>query len=134
MIAGLEEYVHLGLDTRKVVRMHALAPEIRIVEIFAGGIAEQPRDVVADEGRREIAPGLEAVDHRRRGIEQPGQPGRCRGFDLSQILTLFVFALTRCVGQDTLDDFGHFSGVSAVSQHFTKGGGSNLGVFSGRGH
>jgi hypothetical protein len=49
--------------------MHALAPELGIVEIFAGGIAEQPCDVVADEGRRELALGLETIDHRRRGIE-----------------------------------------------------------------
>jgi hypothetical protein len=42
--------------------------------------------------------------------------------------------LARCVGQDTLDDLRHFLAISAVSQHLTKRRGSNLGVFSGRGH
>ena len=94
-------------------RMHALAPEIRIVEIFARGIAEQPRDVLADEGRREIALGLEAIDHRRRGIEQPGQSGRGRSLDFSQMLALVLVLLARRVGQDTLDDIGHFARIGA---------------------
>ena len=54
--------------------MDILAPEIRIAEIFGGRIAKQARDVLADKGRREIIPRLEAVDHRRRGIEQTPQP------------------------------------------------------------
>ena len=50
------------------------------------------------------------------------------------MLTFFFVVLARCVGQDTLDDIGHFSGIGAGSQHLTKRGGSFLGVFSGRGH
>lgn len=63
--AFLEQIVHLGLDPLEVVGVNVLAPEVRIVEIFAWGIAEEPRDVVADGRRGEIAFGLEAVDHRR---------------------------------------------------------------------
>ncbi|MGZ8400477.1 MAG: hypothetical protein ACXWVI_04155 [Methyloceanibacter sp.] len=29
VLAGLEQYVHLGFDTRQILRMHPLAPEIR---------------------------------------------------------------------------------------------------------
>ena len=64
VFAGLEQHVHLGFDARQILRVHPLAPEIRVLEIFGCGVAEQPRDVFADEGRREIALGLEAVDHR----------------------------------------------------------------------
>jgi hypothetical protein len=47
----------------------------------------------------------------------------------------FAFLLLACrVGQDTLDDIGHLSRIGARSQHFIKRRGSNLGVFSGRGH
>jgi hypothetical protein len=110
--------------------MHALAPEIRIVEIFTHGVAEQARDVVADEDRGEIVFGLEAVDHSRRRAEQARQLYLCRGFDRSEMLTLSFFVLARCFGQDTLDDVGHFSGIGAGLEHFSKCRGSNLCVFS----
>jgi hypothetical protein len=65
VLTFLEQIADLGLDPREIFGVHALAPEIGIVEIFADGIAEQARDVVADEDRREIVLGLEAVDHSR---------------------------------------------------------------------
>jgi len=70
LLAYIEQRVHLRLDTLEVVGVHVLPPEIWIVEILVGGVAEQVLDVVADEGRREVVFGLEAVDHgRRRGQE-----------------------------------------------------------------
>ena len=131
VVARFEQHVHLGFDARQILGMHPLAPEIRIFEIFGSRVAEQPRDVLADEGRREIALGLEAVDHRGRGIEQPGEPRRGRGFDLGDMLTLGLVVLARCVGQDTLEDIGHFAGIGAGLEHLIKRGGGFLGVFSG---
>jgi hypothetical protein len=134
VVALFEQGVHFALDARKIIGMHALTPEIRVFEIFASGISEQPHDVLADKARREIALCLEAIDYRRRGFEQPGQSGRGRSFDFSQMLALVLVSLARRVGQDTLEDIGHFARIGAGWQHFTKRRGSNLGVFSGRGH
>ena len=131
VLAGLEQLVHLGFDARQILRMHPLAPEIRVFEIFGRGITEQPRDVLADKGRREIALGLEAVDHRGRGIEQPGEPRCRRGFDVSDVPTLVFVMFACCVRQDTLNDIGHFAGIGAGLQHLTKRGSSFLSVFSG---
>jgi hypothetical protein len=131
VLAGLEQLVHLGFDARQILRMHPLAPEIRVFEIFGRGITEQPRNVLADKGRREIALGLEAVDHRGRGIEQPGEPRCRRGFDVSDVQTLVFVMFACCVRQDTLNDIGHFAGIGAGLQHLTKRGGSFLSVFSG---
>ena len=130
MPARFEQARHLALDPLQILGVDALAPEIRIFEIFAGTIAEQALDIVADEGRGEIALGLERVDHRRRGIEQPRQPHLGYGRDLCHVLTLSFFVLTRRVSQDTLDDVGNAIGIGAGWQHFTKRRGSNLGVFS----
>jgi hypothetical protein len=70
VLAVLEKLGDLGLDALKIVRVDALAPEIRIVEIFARTVAEQLLDIGADEGGGVIAARLEAVDHRGRGAEQ----------------------------------------------------------------
>jgi hypothetical protein len=134
VLAGLEQYVHLGFDTRQILRMHPLAPEIRVVEIFGSRVAEQPRDVLADEGRGKIAPSPRSCRSRRVRIEQPGEARRGRGFDVGDMPALFFVVLAGCVGQDTLDDIGNGAGIGAGSQHFIKRGGGFLGVFSGRGH
>jgi hypothetical protein len=130
LLAFLEQIADLGLDAREVVGMHALAPEIRIVEILAWRIAEQAPDVVADEDRREIVLGLEAVDHGWGSAEQACELHLCRGLDLGEMLAVYFFLLARCFGQDTLYDVGHFSGIGTGVQHFSKRGNSNLCVFS----
>jgi hypothetical protein len=98
-----------------------------IVEIFAGGIAEQPRDVVADEGRREIAPGLEAVDHRRRGIEQPGSRVAAVGRPHQDSTLLSSRSRVASAKTSTISPLFQ---VSAVSQHFTRA----AAISAGRGH
>ncbi|MFO7477299.1 MAG: hypothetical protein R6X03_02935 [Methyloceanibacter sp.] len=130
MLATLEQCAHLGLEARQVIGVHALTPEIGVVEIFTGRVAEQPRDILADEGRREIALGFETVDHRRGGIEQPGQSGRCGGLDLDHMTALLFLLLAVCVGQNTLDDIRNPAGIVAVPQHLSKRRGSDLGGFS----
>ena len=42
--------------------MHARAPEIGILQILVGAVAEHMRDVGTDEGRGEVAACAEAVD------------------------------------------------------------------------
>jgi hypothetical protein len=59
---------------------------------------------------------------------------RCRSLDVSDMLTLLFIVLACCVGQNTLDDIGHFAGIGAGLEHVTKRGSSFLSVFSGRGH
>src|SRR6516164_7232138 len=132
LLALLEQIADLGLDAREVVGMHAHTPEIRIVEILAGQIAEQAPDVVADEGRREIVLSLEAVDHGRGSAEQARKLYLYRG--LGEMLVLYFFLLARCFGQDTLYDVGLFSGLGTGFQHFSKRSSSNLCVFSWGGH
>ena len=57
------------------------APEVGMGEIVVRRIAEHPLDIVADEGRREIARGGEAVDHGRRAVEHEieARPRRALG-------------------------------------------------------
>jgi len=73
--------------------VHAVAPEIGILEIFARGIAEQPRDVLAHKQWREIIPGLEAVDHRRGGVEQACKLHLRSGLNLGEMLAFLFFVL-----------------------------------------
>ncbi len=68
--ALLEQLRLLGLDRGKILGMDVAAPEIGVLKIFLGAIAEQALDVLADEGRRVVAARLEAVDYRRRAFEQ----------------------------------------------------------------
>src|SRR5581483_3126915 len=68
---GREQVPHLLLHSCEVIGVDASAPEVRVVQIFARVVAEQALDIGADEGRREIAARREAVNHDRRGIEQP---------------------------------------------------------------
>ena len=70
-VAALPEQLDgLGLDRGEVVGVHAAPPEIRVFQIVVRLVAEPILDVLADEGRREVARRLEAVDHRRRGRKQ----------------------------------------------------------------
>ena len=84
----------------EIFGVHVLAPEIRIIEVFARGVAEQRLDIVADEDRREIVPSLEAVDHRRRGVEQPGQPLLHRGLEIDEPPLGSLLGLARRLVQD----------------------------------
>ena len=61
----LEECGYYLFDPGQIVGMHTLAPEGGIFQIFGWRVAEHVDNIVADEGRRKIAGGLEAVDHRR---------------------------------------------------------------------
>ena len=128
--ALFEQACHLALDPWQILGMDVPAPEVRIFEIFARRVAKQALDIVADEGRGEIALGVERIDHRGGGIEQPRQPNLGRGRDRRYMLALPFFVLTRRVGQNTLDYVCHILGIGAGRQHFTKRRGSNLGVFS----
>ncbi len=81
-----------GLDKGEVFGVHPLAPEIRRLEIFLRAVAEEALDVLADEGRREVAMGLEAVDDGRGAFKQAveslprvrfGLLGRFAGVDIA---------------------------------------------------
>jgi hypothetical protein len=53
--------------------MYVVAPKIGVFQIFLGAVAEQPLDVLADEGRSVIVLGLERVDHGRRALQERRQ-------------------------------------------------------------
>ena len=55
--------------------MHAGPPEVGFFRYSSGLVAEHALDVVADEGRREVAACLEAVDHGRRAVQQKVEAG-----------------------------------------------------------
>src|SRR4029079_3853063 len=74
------------------------------------------RDVLAHKQWREIIPGLEAVDHRRGGVEQACKLHLRRGLNLGEMLAVLFFVLALCFGQDTLYDVGHFSGIGTGFQ------------------
>ena len=59
--------------------MHATPPEIRVLQIFIGPVAQHVSDIGAHERGREITTRPEAVNHRRRSPEQQGKL-RARGF------------------------------------------------------
>ena len=61
--AILKETSDLRLNARQVVGVDAVAPEGRVIEVFARLVAEDALDIVADEGRAEIVARLEAVDY-----------------------------------------------------------------------
>ena len=63
--AVLEELGYGVLDAGEIVGVDAVAPEGWVLEILRGHVAQHVADVVADKGRRKIAVGLKAVDHRR---------------------------------------------------------------------
>ncbi len=75
--------------------MNAIAPKIRIVEIFGGRAAEQPCDAVADEGGLVVAGCVPAVDDRGRGVQQAGQVGVSRSLQVSDALQLSLLLLAR---------------------------------------
>ena len=66
----MNRWTDLGLHRGEVVGVHAAPPEIRVLQVFLRLVAQPVPDVLADEGRREIARRLVAVDHRRRGRQQ----------------------------------------------------------------
>ena len=132
-----EEISDLGLDPRQIVGMDVLAPEIRVIEVVARGVAEQRLDVLADEDRREIVSRLEAVDHRRRDVEQPRQPLLHRGLEIDEPPLRSLLGLARRLVQDLFNDFGDGSGVDrafGAPQHLYERGGSRIGAFSQSGH
>src|SRR5262245_44630118 len=88
MTTMFEQLAELAFDPRQVVRVHAVSPEVRALQIVARFIAEPIPDVLADEGRAKVARGLEAVDHRRRGREELLDMGARRGDRLLRRLAL----------------------------------------------
>ena len=60
----------LGLDRGQILRVNVAPPEIGVLQIFLGAVAEQALDILADEGGGVIVLGLEAVNYRRRAFEQ----------------------------------------------------------------
>ena len=56
-MALAEQMRSFGFHPGEIVGMDAAPPEIRAVEILAGLVAQDFADVVADEGRAEIARG-----------------------------------------------------------------------------
>jgi hypothetical protein len=103
VLAVLEQVRDLGLRALKIVGMDPLAPEIRVVEIFARGVAEQRLDIGADEGGRKVSACLEAVNHSRRGTEQLREPLRRVGLHLTEQLVLGLFLLARGRVQNLFD-------------------------------
>ena len=65
VFARSEQLGLLRLDLGKIIGMHMAPPEIGVLHIFLGAVAQHRLDAGADEGRREIAGRGEAVDHRR---------------------------------------------------------------------
>src|SRR5262249_31662858 len=108
MLAGAEKIGLLHLDLREVVGVHARAPEVRVFEILIGAVAQHVSDIGADEGRREVAAGAEAVDHGRGSAKQEREPRP--GF-LPRSLRLLAFG---DVGPRT-DDLGRLPG--GIAQH-----------------
>ena len=66
--------------------MHAAPPEIGILQILLGLVAEPVPNVLADEGRPEVAGRLEAVDHRRCRDKQMHQTVLRRHQRLAELL------------------------------------------------
>src|SRR5512147_2140655 len=75
MRSRLEQLRLLGLDLGKVVRVDMRPPERRVLQIFFGTVAEQARDVVADESGGEVPARRKAVDDRGSCREQQVQSG-----------------------------------------------------------
>ena len=61
----VEELGYGVLDAGEIVGVDAVAPEGWVLEILRGRVAQHVADVFAHKGRRKIAAGLKAVDHRR---------------------------------------------------------------------
>lgn len=59
MAPSLEQLALLGLDGGQVLGVDVVAPEIGVLQIFLRAVAEQPLDVLADEGRRVVVLRLE---------------------------------------------------------------------------
>jgi len=70
--------LEFGQDPRLVIRMHALQPEIFIVNEFRCLIADQLKQVFADKGTGIIARRCRAVDDRRRADEEVLEAGARR--------------------------------------------------------
>jgi len=48
--ALLEQLALLGLDRGQILRVNVAPPEIGVLQIFLGAVAEQALDILADEG------------------------------------------------------------------------------------
>ena len=86
-VLAFPEQLHgLGFHGGEVVRVDATSPEVRAFQILARLVAQQVLDVLADEGRGEIAKGLVAVDDRARRGQEMNQPVLGGHRDLAQLL------------------------------------------------
>ena len=91
--------------------MNSLAPEIRVLEVFARLVAKQPLYVLADKGRAIVSKGPEAVDDGRRPFHQREQmPGGCLTL-LGSALPFKLLAFERRIPDGRLDDIDKGVGV-----------------------
>ena len=105
-LAVFEEFGLLGFDRGEIVGVDPLPPEVGVLQVFVGAVAEKPLDVAAHENRRKVVLGLEAVDHGRRGIEQPGEPFLHRCLEIVQTPSRALLAFAGCLIENRLDDVG----------------------------
>ena len=106
MLAGPEQLDLLRLDLGEIVGMHMAPPEIRVLQIFIGAVAQHQLDAGADEGGREIAGRGETVDHTGAAPSRQIEP---LARALTGILGLFAF---RDVGPGADDLDGLALGVA----------------------
>ena len=114
-----------------------LPPEVRVLQVFVAAVAEKPLDIVADEDRREVVPRLEAVDHRGRGIEQPGEPFLHRGLEIDETPPRALLAFAGRLIEYRLDDFGDRLGIDVAFRRphlLGQCGRGRIGTFSQSGH
>ena len=78
MLARSEQLDLLRFDFGEILGMHVATPEIGILQVFLGAIAQHRLDTGADEGGREIAGRGETVDHHRGRAEQQHRAARAR--------------------------------------------------------
>ncbi len=93
-LVALEHLINPSTNAGDIVRVHAIAPKIGVVEIFSRATAKQSGDALAHEGGLEIAARHSAVDHRRRGVEQTRHMGMRRGLHVGNTLETFFFLFT----------------------------------------
>ena len=116
----LEGLVDPRIDAGHVIGMHALAPEVGMIEIFARADIEQPADALAHEGRLEVAGREPAVDHRGRCIDEAGEMDVRRFLDVGDALKGPLFLLARRLVEDDLKRVGNRFGI-----RLARGGGKH---------
>ena len=137
VLAVLEEFGLLGFDAGEIVRVHPLPPEVRVLQVFVGAVAEKPLDIAAHEDRRVVVPSLEAVDHGGRGIEQPGEPFLHRCLEIVETPPRALLAFAGRLIEYRLDDIGDRLGIDVAFRRphlLGQCGRGRIGTFSQSGH